>query len=412
MCEQRGTGVGPAGSGDLSPASITVPAGALSGGASFTARSPGRVVVRASSAGIAPGEDLLSIVGGAAASTFSWLFPVVEADSAPAIEVHPRTRSLPLNGLSTAPLWVLLDRPLGHGEALRVRLITDPPVPMQHRGEKTVGFADVELKEGEDRSDPVELLPSELGRVRVFAQGGGAPAHEQATVDFVAPLAVQIMFDPDQQTIRPHQSALPLAVRVADQDGIKIRTLATAHEIEVVSASDDSTVSFDPRPIFTLAPGHAAQQITVGLRSLPPGGELHLLARDKEGDLATGFATLLLQSPLPVVSAVLLVFLAGLGGTCGGLVRHVYKVGSPNLWPQRGTDGQLQPGLVLNTISGALFGVVLFQAFDFGLVQLGLATGRPESPGIAFFFGVLGGFGGVYVLERLVDGVLLFPKRA
>jgi hypothetical protein len=64
----------------------------------------------------------------------------------------------------------------------------------------------------------------------------------------------------------------------------------------------------------------------------------------------------------------------------------------------------LEPGRVGNAFFGILFGLVLYQAVELGLVVVRQVT--PEAWTLAFFLGVLGGFGGILVLERLIDRVL------
>jgi len=74
------------------------------------------------------------------------------------------------------------------------------------------------------------------------------------------------------------------------------------------------------------------------------------------------------------------------------------------------SSGYLHLGLLGNVPFSFLFGYVLFQA-----AALGLLLGYQHAPAIAstrpfaFFFGVLGGVGGIAVLDRLLDRI--FPRR-
>ena len=114
---------------------------------------------------------------------------------------------------------------------------------------------------------------------------------------------------------------------------------------------------------------------------------------------------------LVVTATFVLLLAAGIGGVLGGWAR-LYTTGTTRLMP-RVTEGKLELGLIGGGLYSSVFGVVLFLGAKFGIIQIldllgqggGLYT-RTRS--FAFFFGVLGGFGGTYILERLLHRVL--PK--
>ena len=113
-----------------------------------------------------------------------------------------------------------------------------------------------------------------------------------------------------------------------------------------------------------------------------------------------------------VTAAYVLVLFAGLGGVLGGLSRRILVVGVTEIWP-RWRQGRLEIGLVGNALFSFLFGLVLFQAIKLGVVAVpdSLAPSGNFYAGtrtFAFFFGVLGGFGGTIVLARLLRRV--FPE--
>jgi hypothetical protein len=113
-----------------------------------------------------------------------------------------------------------------------------------------------------------------------------------------------------------------------------------------------------------------------------------------------------------VMSAYVLVSFAGLGGLLGGLARESYKGHFRQIIP-KWRQGRLQVGVLGHMLFGSLFGVILFQAANLGLVTAAsipklAAQGRPMAQTLtfAFFFGVLGGFGGIVILARLLEKVL------
>jgi hypothetical protein len=112
-----------------------------------------------------------------------------------------------------------------------------------------------------------------------------------------------------------------------------------------------------------------------------------------------------------VTSAASMAMFAGLGGMIGSVIRQAFKGRVSCLLPGW-TGGHLKPGLMGKALGGIVFGLVLFQSARLGVFPVSdwmghgvsLATG---SRMFAFLWGVLGGFGGVVVLERLLDRLIL-----
>jgi len=137
--------------------------------------------------------------------------------------------------------------------------------------------------------------------------------------------------------------------------------------------------------------------------------------------LGDGTDKIIAESPglkpgeLPIkiaLSTYMLVACAGLGGVLGSLARETYKGQFKQIIPKWGKEG-ISVGASGNMVFGSLFGVVLFQGAKLGLVATSLVP-KLANPGMpvaqtytfAFFFGVLGGFGGIVVLSRLFQKVL------
>lgn len=106
-----------------------------------------------------------------------------------------------------------------------------------------------------------------------------------------------------------------------------------------------------------------------------------------------------------VVAGFILLLFAGLGGTMGGILRHVYKDGVTHILPAW-VNGRLETGLVGNATLSIVIGVFLFLAANVGLVSV---TNFQATQSWAFILGVLGGFGGIYVLQKVLG--YIFPEQ-
>jgi hypothetical protein len=500
LLAEKEVGTGAKGAGDVAPRQVTVAAGAACRDISFTARKAGRLIIQATSDGLAPGEDMVTIVEPTASSLWDYFIPTAHAQGNGSLRIVPRAPEVVANGVSPVMLYITLDRVLARGEKVHVWVTTSPSVSILHK-DRSERFVDLEIDEANGQSNRIGIQSPRAGVVTVSARVPGTGLKDDIRVRFLAPEPARIVFDPAHETIPTYQRRLPVAVQLADKDGVPITAtppgpvtgVDKTHRIEIASATDPDAVTVAPQPVFELSATRPSHQVVLTLRTLPSGGQLRLLASDKEGDLTPGKATVALESlirrvtvagpatvhsgrqgyPLTlqlvdeagksqaadwdrrisliardgkvdrdsvtipqgqdkatvlysaagvlgtdtiradsvgldpgscttnvVTAASLLVFFAGLGGVLGGLARHVYRVRSPILWPHR-RHGHLEPGLVGNAAFSILFGVVHFQAAELGFHTFEW-TGSFENGTCAFFLGVLGGFSGVLVLERLV----------
>jgi len=397
----RGAGSG-GGHGDISPGRVTVPAGTASfSDARFTARAPGTVTIRTESDGLAPAEGFVRIVNASASVLSRILVPAVHADG-PAFEVLA-SRSRPVaNGVSTGSFYVQLDESLPAGQSLRVRITTEPPVTLR-LGDQPVGI--VEIGAGRDKSEPISVLSVEAGKVRIRAQALPAGPTSEAEIEFDAPQPARVLIElsgGSEQVIASNRRVLPLEVRVGDKDRIPIERLGTQHLIELSPETSHLTfgIRFEPT-LLSLQPGHPGRQSILRLSGFPLSDEIRLLARDRddERDLAPGELTVKV-----VAAGFTILVLAGMGGVFGGLARHVYQ-GSPAQIRPRRLRGRLEPGLLGNGLFGVVFGLVMFLGVNL-LVLAPTGLSDTGSANMAFLLGVLGGFGGILVLQRLLDRVL------
>jgi hypothetical protein len=207
--------------------------------------------------------------------------------------------------------------------------------------------------------------------------------------------------DKKQEILLSNRRLLPLSVRVGDRDRQPIRNLTAQHQIQLSPETSHVTfgVHFDPE-LVSLEPDHPAHQSFLRLSGFPLTDEIRVLARDRdaETDLLPGeLAVMVVANPFAIL------VLAGIGGILGGLARQVYEVRPSRIWPARiGT--RLEPGLIGNVVFSVLFGVVMFLGVKLGVLDPGGFTGAAASR--AFLLGVLGGFGGILVLQRMTQRAL------
>ena len=168
-----------------------------------------------------------------------------------------------------------------------------------------------------------------------------------------------------------------------------------------IMISADSGKVFPPEVVIP----RGQEQANVTYQSSDSVGEVTVSAKSRGIESGTWKVSV-------VTAAYVLVLFAGLGGVLGGLSRRILVVGVTEIWP-KWRQGRLEIGLVGNALFSFLFGLVLFQGVKLGVVagldSLGGSEGfYAGTRTFAFFFGVLGGFGGTFVLHRLLRRV--FPE--
>jgi hypothetical protein len=409
--ETRSAGPAETGSGDIAPRQATAPAGGTAA-SEFRAVRRGRLLIRATSDGLAPAQELVTVVAGPA-GLLEMLMPAVHAWADDAFAIYPKDHlPVPVNGSSTALFTVTVGRRVEKDEIVRVRVATRPAVPVSYDGRESPGFAEFEIPEGNSNSRQIEISSEKPRLVSVSARivearpaaPRGARDEDVAVVQFIPPRPERVVVKPEQTGSSPLW--LPLTVSLEDSEHTAITALDRAHTIQMSSRSG---VSFD-RKRLQLSPtkptGHATARL--GLFSW---GELQIVAADVENDLGTGSATVSVR-----VAATMLLLCAGLSGAFGALSRHAYRVRTSRLLPAW-HNGRMKLGLLGNTVFGIGFGEVLYQAGRLGLLHPPLVpSGSAPEDGtllaLALLLGVLGGFGGVVILDRLTERILPAPKAA
>jgi hypothetical protein len=384
------------GRGEMTPSVVKAPAGVSTlSTVRFTGMAAGTVRVRVTSDGLAPGEAVVRIIS---ASSALWEFfaPALHAQASRSFEILPRNlEPIPRNGLATAPFSISVDAPAPAG-GLTWRVSTEPAVSITSREGQRTGSTVMVVEAGRYLSQPFEILPpSRPGPVRVRAQRLPAGDVDEVTVEFVPPEPVRIGFDPEFYQAKAEDQILPVHVRLLDDAGIALRELAGSREIRLRSAG--GAVEFEQATVM-LSGSHANGTATVRLPAFRLGGDVKVLA---EGEaLRPGQAEVTVMA---TELAMILMVIAG--GFLGGIVRHVYVVGTPRFLPHR-TRTHLDPGLIGNALLSALSGVILFLALDVGILHHVIGVDH-DMAAVGFVFGALGGFASVRAFDALLNRVLL-----
>jgi hypothetical protein len=406
-------GQGPPGTGVISPPRITIPRGARADtSVTFRAQSVGVVFIRATSEGLVPSQTLVVIAprpslrtGPAlqfAAYVPSNLTATVQSN---AVTLMPHeVQHVPANGVSRAQFQTVLHRVLRAGEQLHVLVRSFPGVHVRYDSTEQLAGVDVVIPEKNAVSRKIELFSTAAGLVHVVARvlPNGRP--DTADVEFELPRPARIVVDKEWNTIRVHQKML-LSLRLVDQDRTPLTTLSGTWHVGLSSLTDPTALTFDPDSV-ALSPERAVGHSTLLLRQRPAANEVRVVAQDLAGVLEAGD---LAVTVIGRGMAGILILFAGLGGVVGGVARDVYRRQTDSLLPSW-SAGYLHLGLVGNALFSSVFGYMLFQAADLGLVVISKGDSPITDAGtVAFFFGVLGGVGGIVVLDRLLDRV--FPGR-
>lgn len=398
---------GPTGVGVISPASLTVPRGASGATATLQARGLGRLFIQATSPGLVPARALAIIAPQPALlpTPSLRLAAYVQND---VIELTPHdAQRIPANGTSRAQLWVLLHRVLRPGERLHVLVQSFPGVTVRYAGADRKGVAEVVIDEQRALSDGIEISSSVRGTVHVVANILPNGPRDAVDVEFDRPRPTRVLFDRKWDTIPASQQEVPLTLRLVDQDRIPVEALERSWRIGLSSPTDPDLATFDPDTV-ELQPARAVGHAVLRLASAPASKDVKVLAKEVGAVLEPDESTLTLVGWKSETSGII-ILVAGLGGALGGLARDVYRRQTHQILPHWAA-GYIHLGLVGNVLFSFLFGYVLYQAAAFGFVALSTqASALIGTRTAAFFFGVLGGIGGIAVLDRLLDRV--FPGR-
>jgi hypothetical protein len=409
---QLPAGPGQPGSGVFSASRISIPRGARSDTTvAFRASGSGKVLLQATAPDLVPAQTLVfispqgsSVIQPSESPTFH--LAAYQQDIT--VEIDPRGfNSISANGVSRAQFWVSLNRPLMSGEQVHVIVKSYPGVRVLYQGTERLGITDITISGGAALSEELDVLAAEPGTVRIVAQVVPNGPRDEVEVRFDPPRPQRVILEASEDTIPSRQRTVVLAVKLADQDRVLLSELARTWEIHLSSPTDPRVTEFDPETL-SLTPDRPVGRSTLKFKELPAANDILLRAMDLGGTLDPAEHTLTLTGLLHETPGFILVLFAGLGGILGGLARDVYRRRIRQILPQW-SAGYLHLGLVGNVAFSFLFGYVLYQAATLGLIGFRNLSGISATKGFAFLFGLLGGFGGISVLDQLLDQI--FPER-
>jgi hypothetical protein len=401
-----------AAAGEILPNPLPVPGNARSSSqATFQGRHPGKLSIRAECEGLQPYEIIVSIHAASVSALSRLLDFTVHAQGdvtePPFHFCRKDLQPAPANGKSPVTLQVCLkDLPT---EELRVRVETEPGCQVSYKNKSTrTGVLEFILDRGDDLSDEIDLTSSEprTFNVQAYVMGKKDSLRDNIPVRFLPRSPASIILD-GLEEVTSVDSTVLLTVGFADDAGTPIRQLDCPHTIEISAGSHPELMDLSAKTLV-LTPDRSTDVSPVGIKGFPENKELDLLAQDKDHPLK-GMKTIKLNGPLPGIT-LLLLFLAGAGGIVGGVTRHVFKSHSKSFLPKR-VNGHLKLGFIGNLPFSSLFGAILFLAIRLGGTGIGGGVAlnnltRSDSMIFACFFGVLGGFAGILVLDRLVGRLL------
>lgn len=391
----------------------------------FRGAQPGKLRIRADSEGLSSHEIIVSVQPRSSNARPVFLNAVlVGAGHLLDFTVHAQDTPLeppfyfcdksappvPANGKSPITLVICLRDAPATRETVVIRTTPACQISYNH-SQPVTGATTFPMDAGNPVSNEIALTSLDAKEVKVEAHiAESRELQDTTTVRFdpVRPASITLDLVPEQ--VSSEKATAYLTVRLVDEAGAPIRQLSGQHIIEI-TASDSPKLLRVTKSSLVLSPDHLIDESTVETNGFPDSKELALLALDKAADLAAT-KTIKFTGTLPGVALVLLLLFAAGGGVVGGVTRHVFRSHSTTFLPKH-IHGRLKPGFIGNLPFSCLFGVILFLAIKFGIGVAGKLPldnlSRPDSMVFACFFGVLGGFAGVLVLDRLLNRIL--PDR-
>ncbi|MEK6302441.1 MAG: hypothetical protein AABO41_17155 [Acidobacteriota bacterium] len=412
--DQPPAGPGYSGSGRISPVQIAIEQGESSASrAVLYADNPGKTLVRANSEGLASDQSYLLITGGKR-SLISRLFcPSVYADSP--LEIEPNRQQVPANNTSLAQFTVFLS---GNEGPASVKIKTNPPCRMRAGEAEGLGALLLTSADNPASFERVFVAAKRPGLVSVTAQILPNGPTAEAFLEALPPKPAKILFDSREgEKIRVDEEAW-LTIRLVDADGIDITQLDHHREIRLTSPTDRDRVEFDNtrgEKNVSLPGNPPSAQVAFTLKGAPGAREIRLRADDAlSRDLEAGFRTFTFDGDLPPIGYLFLI--AAISGVVGGFIKDLRRHHAKKTLPMLKNRRPLLR-ILGNAPVAVVLGMMVFVAGRIGLVEgVGLLTGIEASPAqlqmMAMLLGVLGGFGGPSVLDRLLNRILPVAQRA
>jgi hypothetical protein len=281
----------PVAAGSITPA-ITVPPGATHSAAVFLCRSPGRFRIVARSAGLVDAQTFVVGVPAGRSRMENWLVPSVHAASDLTVQIfppHPQ-QGLIGNGHSRVGLKLVLGRPVQKGEQITVLLTTSSDSSIQYRGQVSFNAVSIPIAEGSMTSDDIYVSSSHAQEIGLMARVSPGDSMDKVTMRFAPPKPSKVFVELPSVPFQHGQHEVQAEVGIEDQDQVPIQMLQGEHPIEL-SSRQKNVISIDPATV-RLTPQSSKRQVVLRLSDYPPGGEIELLAQDRDADLDSFVTTL------------------------------------------------------------------------------------------------------------------------
>jgi hypothetical protein len=389
------------GSGNVSPQRVTVGPGEWSAAATFVSGQPGKLFIRASSDGLDAAQTLVLITR-QQSSLLSQLFETVAyAEPQDELEISPKEfPPAPANGKYQVIFQVSFLQAPPSGTVVRISTTLSSGGLMYKGQQIGCAVADIKLDEGQANSDLISIFSATPGRIKVSARVVPNGPKDHAEINFESPQPSRIIFDSDPQSIPSYQQAVPISVQLADEGGFPIALGADREwRIRLTSAADSALVDFEPQSLV-LARDRPSAQSVLRFKQSPRTSEIKLLALDEQNhSLRTGQKIITIQPPI-VTAAYWLLLAAVFGGAVGGLARQLHKADRVQRIMPKWTGRYWELGLIGRISGSVVSGLFLYWTIKLGLARVTLDLGTAT---VAFFFGGIGGFAGLVVLDRLVE---------
>ncbi len=391
------------GSGNVSPQRVTVGPGEWSAAATFVPGQPGKLFIRASSDGLDAAQTLVLITRQQSSSSLlsQLVGNVTYAEPQNEPEIAPKEfPPAPANGKYQLIFQVSFLQAPPPGTVVRISTTLSSGGLMYKGQQIGCAVADIKLDEGQANSDLIGIFSATPGRVTVSARVVPNGPKDYAEINFESPQPSRIIFDSDPQSIPSYQQAVPLSVQLADEGGFPIALGADREwRIRLTSAADSALVDFEPQSLVLTRDRPSAQSVLHFKRS-PKASEIKLLALDEQNhSLRTGQKIITIQPPI-VIAAYWLLLAAVFGGAVGGLARQLHKADRVQRIMPKWTGRYWDLGLIGRISGSVVSGLFLYWTIKLGLARVTLDLGTAT---VAFFFGGIGGFAGLVVLDRLVE---------
>jgi hypothetical protein len=391
------------GSGNVSPQRVTVRPGEWSAAATFVPGQPGKLFIRASSDGLDAAQTLVLITRQQSSSSLlsQLVGNVTYAEPQNEPEIAPKEfPPAPANGKYQLIFQVSFLQAPPPGTVVRISTTLSSGGLMYKGQQIGCAVADIKLDEGQANSDLIGIFSATPGRITVSARVVPNGPKDYAEINFESPQPSRIIFDSDPQSIPSYQQAVPLSVQLADEGGFPIALGADREwRIRLTSAADSALVDFEPQSLVLTRDRPSAQSVLHFKRS-PKASEIKLLALDEQNhSLRTGQKIITIQPPI-VIAAYWLLLAAVFGGAVGGLARQLHKADRVQRIMPKWTGRYWDLGLIGRISGSVVSGLFLYWTIKLGLARVTLDLGTAT---VAFFFGGIGGFAGLVVLDRLVE---------